>query len=208
MSDPRTASSPTYRRGLTWYLTLATVIVVALVNRLSHFWRPMEGDGPMFIYMGKLVSEGGRWGQDLVDNKFPTVGLMFSACWRTFGAYWPAYVLLGVVISAVATWALARAAKRNFDAHAADATLIFAIVYLNFSWLVWIFGGFQLETPLILFTSLGALAALETLRGNDSRDAFTLGLCAGTAALLKPTGLSIAAAFVVAMVFSSLPLRQ
>src|SRR5262249_37289707 len=36
--------------------------------------------------------------------------------------------------------------------------------------------------------------------GEDARDAFTLGLCAGTAALLKPTGLAVAAAFAISVV--------
>src|SRR5438477_11472204 len=128
-------------RSATWYVLLAVLLLVAAISRLSHFFRPMEGDGPVFIYMGKVVSEGGRWGDDIVDNKFPTVGLMASFCWRIFGSYWPAYVMLGAGMSAGATWVLARAARRNFDADAADATLLFAIVYLNFSWIVWIFGG-------------------------------------------------------------------
>jgi hypothetical protein len=195
---------PTVSRGATWWLLLGSLIVVAMISRLSHFLRPLEGDGAVFIYMGRIVSEGGRWGQDIVDNKFPTVGLMASFCWRLFGAYWPAYVLLGAGMSAIMMLALARAARRNFGASSGDATLMFAIVYLNFSWIVWIFGGFQLETPLAMFASLGALAALETLRSGDARDAFALGLCAGTAALLKPTGMSVGAAFVVAMIFSDL----
>jgi hypothetical protein len=191
-----------------WRVLIVIALLVAVISRFSHFLRPMEGDGPVFIYMGRVVAEGGRWGQDIVDNKFPTVGLMASFCWRIFGAYWPAYVVLGAAMSAGATLALTRAARRNFDPHAARATLLFSLVYLNFSWIVWIYGGFQLETPLAFFASIGAMAALETLRKGDSRDAFTLGLSAGTAALLKPTGLSIAAAFAVAMVFSQLSWRH
>src|SRR5439155_792240 len=86
-------------RNASWYALFAVLLLVAAISRLSHFFRPMEGDGPVFIYMGKVVSEGGRWGQDIVDNKFPTVGLMASVCWRIFGAYWPAYVMLGLGMS-------------------------------------------------------------------------------------------------------------
>jgi hypothetical protein len=194
--------------GVAWRTVLVIFILAAATSRLSHFFRPFEGDGPVFIYMGRVVSEGGRFGVDIIDNKFPTVGLMASFCWRTMGTCWPAYVLLGAAMSAGTTLALARAAKRHFDRHAGDATLMFALVYLNFSWLVWIFGGFQLETPLALFASLGALAALEALRSGDGRDAFAMGLCAGTAALLKPTGAGVAAAFVVALLMSRFSWRD
>jgi hypothetical protein len=195
-------------RSFAWRALLIVSVLVAMVSRFSHFFRPLEGDGPVFIYMGKVIAEGGRWGRDIVDNKFPTVGLMASFCWRLFGAYWPAYVVLGAAMSGLATCALTRAARRNFDRDARDATMFFAIVYLNFSLIVWILGGFQLETPLAMFASLGAMAGLEALRQRDARDAFALGLCAGTAALLKPTGMSIAAAFVVATIFSQMPWKR
>jgi hypothetical protein len=180
------------------WLLLGTLILCALVSRLCYLIRPFDSDGAMFIYMGRLISEGGRFGHDLVDNKLPTVGLMTSACWRMFGAHWMPYVLLGAAMSMLAAWVLGRAARRNFGADAGRATLLFAIVYLNFNFAV--FGGFQLETPQALLTSLAAAAALEALGGDDLRDAFTMGLCAGTAALLKPTGIVVAAAFAVVVV--------
>ena len=103
MTMTSTIPQPSTTSRADWWLLLGSLIVVGLISRLAHFLRPLEGDGPVFIYMGRVVSEGGRWGQDIVDNKFPTVGLMASFCWRLFGAYWPAYVLLGAGMSAIMT---------------------------------------------------------------------------------------------------------
>ena len=59
----------------------------------------------------------------------------------------PIVFLVGVwpAMSMSAAWVLGRAARRNFGPHAGRATLLFAVVYLNFNFAV--FGGFQLETP-------------------------------------------------------------
>ena len=81
---------------------------------------------------------------------------------------------------------------------AGRATLLFALVYLNLNFAV--FGGFQLETPQAFFTALAAAAGLEALRDEDRRDAFAVGLCAGTAAMLKPSGLAVGAAFALAVI--------
>jgi hypothetical protein len=150
----------------------------------------------MFIYMGRLISEGGRFGHELVDNKFPTVGLITSVPWRWFGANWPAYVLLGAAMSVVTTAMLARTARRHIGSHATLPALLFAIVYLNFNFAV--FGGFQLETIQAFFTVLAAGAAIEALCIGDWRDSFTAGLCAGVAAMLKPTGIAVIAAAIIA----------
>ena len=61
--------------------------------------RPFDSDGAMFIYMGRLISEGGRFGHELIDNKFPTVGLITSVPWRWFGPVWRQYVLLETAMS-------------------------------------------------------------------------------------------------------------
>ena len=52
------------------------------VARLCYLSRPFDPDGAMFIYMGKLTAEGGRLCHDLIDNKFPSVGMMTSVPWQ------------------------------------------------------------------------------------------------------------------------------
>ena len=84
-----TMSQPATERRTSWLLLFCSLFIAALASRLCYLFRPFDSDGSMFIYMGKLVSEGGRFGTDFVDNKFPTVGLMMSAraggCWGRTG---------------------------------------------------------------------------------------------------------------------------
>src|SRR5437773_6483698 len=109
MSTVQPASADQQRAG--WRLLLAMLILCALVGRLCYLARPFDSDGAMFIYMGRLIAEGGRFGHDIVDNKLPSVGLMTSVVWRAFGANWPCYVLLGAGLSALATLLIARVAR-------------------------------------------------------------------------------------------------
>lgn len=151
----------------------------------------------MFIYMGKVVSEGGRVGVEMIDNKFPTVGLMTSGAWRLFGANWPAYVLLQTGMVALAITILARSARRNLGPRTVLPFVLFALVYLNFRFAV--DGGFQLESIQIFFEMIAAASVLSSLMADDARDSFVVGLCAGMAAMLKPSGLAVLFAFAVAM---------
>lgn len=180
-------------------LLIAVCILSALASRLSFLFHPFDSDGAMFIYMGKLVTEGGRIGYELVDNKFPTVGLLTSGCWRIFGDNWTAYVLLQMALSLAAAFLLARAAKQNINRHAGLAAGLFTLVYLNFNFAV--FGGFQLETLQAFFCIISASAAMYSLCRDDPRDSALVGLAAGTAALLKPSGLGVLAAFAVATIW-------
>jgi hypothetical protein len=188
------SSSRTIDRRLVFLVALC--LLSALLGRLCYLIRPFDSDGSMFIYMGKLVCEGGRFGHDLVDNKFPTVGLITSVPWRLFGANWSAYVLLSTAMSLAGCAFLTRIAARHIGDHAVLPALLFALVYLNFNFAV--FGGFQLETIQAFFAILVAGAGLELLHEFDWRDAFTCGLCAGVAAMLKPTGLAVIGAVLFA----------
>jgi hypothetical protein len=178
-------------------LLIALFVSSALLGRFCYLARPFDSDGAIFIYQGKLVSEGGRYCYDFIDNKFPTVGLMTSFFWRIWDAWWPGYVLSGALMSAAACLLLARAARRQFgNDHALPAAMM-AVVFLNFSFAV--FGGFQLETIQVFFASIAAAAALEALSSDPRRaDAFVVGLAAGCAAMLKPTGLGVLCAFAAA----------
>jgi hypothetical protein len=180
-----------------WTLVLLTTST-ALLGRLVYLIRPFDPDGAMFIYMGKLTSEGGRLCHDLIDNKFPTVGLMTSIPWRLFGPKWVGYVLLGAVLILISTMVLGRIARRHVGEHAVLPVILFGAVYLNFN--PGVFGGFQLETLQVFFAVLAAAAAMEALSSRDGRDAFTVGLAAGCAAMLKPTGLAVVAAFIITLI--------
>ena len=170
-----------------WTLLLAVCAGSAVAGRLCYLGRPFDSDAAMFIYMGRLVAEGGGVGRDLVDNKFPTVGLMTSGPWRALGTSWPAYVGLGMAMSLVATLAIGAAAGRG-----RIAAMLFAVVFLNLTPAV--FGGFQLETPIACFASLAAMGAVRAIGDESASGAFVAGLCAGCAALLKPTGVGVLAA--------------
>ncbi len=215
VSDLASASSAN-QRPLRWLLAVA--IGLALASRLSYLLRPFDPDAAIFIYMGKLVAEGGVYWRDLVDNKLPTVGLLTSIFWRAFGDWWPGYVLVQTLLSLIAAAALGEAAGIARGRSAWWPTTLFAVVYLNLNRAV--FGGFQLETLHVFFASLGAMSAMRLITrstlpatGNRRRfeyplHALTLGLCAGCAALAKPTGLSILAAGGLMMLLLRRPWRS
>jgi uncharacterized membrane protein YjjP (DUF1212 family) len=175
----RDESRNAVRRPITFWLFVSFCFFTAGLGRLAYIIRPFDSDGAMFIYMGRVISEGGRFCHDLCDNKFPTVGLMTSAAWRLFGPVWCQYVLLETALSLTMAWLLARSVARHFGPHAAVPTLLYAIVYLNMTFVV--FGGFQLETLQAFFAVLAAGAALELFDGGDWRDAFVVGLAGGCA---------------------------
>ncbi|CAN5547455.1 hypothetical protein BH09PLA1_BH09PLA1_35170 [soil metagenome] len=187
------------------WMLLGLCVLSAILGRLCYLIRPFDSDGSMFIYMGRLISEGGRFCHELVDNKFPSVGLITSVPWKLFGANWTSYVLLGGAMSFIGCAMLTRTATRHFGHHAKWPALLFAIVYFNFNFAV--FGGFQLETIQAFFTILAAGAALEWLRDRDWRDAFLLGLASGCAAMCKPTGIAVVGACLIAVAFAVRPLR-
>jgi len=175
------------------WLLVAMCLLVGLFSRASFFTQPFDSDSSMFIYAGKVAASGQSLCRDFIDNKLPTVGLMMSAPWRLAGRAWPAYLLMQTVMALTTTAILYRAAKRHIGSDAATATGLFALVYLNLNCVV--FGGFQLETPQALLATVAAAAAMDALAGLDARDALLVGLAAGTAALLKPTGLAVLGAF-------------
>lgn len=188
---PRASAQRTAMRAL-----LALCIISAAAGRLSYLVKPFDHDARMFIYLGKLVCDGGRFGEDLIDNKLPSVGLMTSICWRMFGTHWWGYVFLQAALAAGATMLLARAAVRAFGEQARWPAALFAIVYLNLN--VAVFGGFQLETLQMFFAVLAGAAAVNALTGGDRRDAVVVGLAAGCAMMLKPSGGAVLGAFAIA----------
>src|SRR4051812_36392933 len=97
-------------RSLPWVAIL--LIYCAVVGRAVFIGQPISSDSAMFVYMGKLVSQGGRMGVDLIDNKLPSVGLLMSVPYRLLGATWWAYTTLGILMSLMASVLLTRSAVR------------------------------------------------------------------------------------------------
>lgn len=188
--------SPRRFSNLFW---IGLIVVCAVFSRCVYIIRPFDSDSAMFIYMGRLIAEGGRFQHDLIDNKFPTVGLLMSVPWRALGSNWTLWVMLGTLMSALAIWRLASAARKSFGSNSFRPTLIAAIVLLNFNFAVW--GGFQLETIHVFFASIAAAAGMDALRKGDPRDSFLVGLAAATGAYAKPTALSVACALGITMIF-------
>jgi hypothetical protein len=197
---PRAAARA--RHTPAWWALVLLCVSTAALGRLVYVLKVFDADGAMFVYMGKLTHEGGRLCHDLVDNKFPTVGLMTSVPWRVFGTNWVGYVVLGAVLSFTSALLLGRTARRHVGAHAVLPVTLFAIVFLNFNPAV--FGGFQLETMQVFFTVLAAGAACEAVRADgDARDALVVGLACGCAAMLKPTGFAVGVAFAFALLMAN-----
>jgi hypothetical protein len=192
-SDRIRSDNKTARRVM---VGLCIAIVVAI--HLTDLFRPFPGDGAMFIVMGKIVSQGGGIGRDIIDNKFPTVGLLTSGGWALAGTNWLMWVILLAAIGVTGPILLARNAGRYLGKHAALPTFLFALIYLNFSYGV---DGFHLEAVQVFFTAIAASAALAALTADDARDSFLVGLSAGMAAMLKPTGLAVLGAFALTIIF-------
>jgi len=84
-------------------------------------------------------------------------------------------------------------------ASAGYSTLLFALIYLNFFRIV--LTGFQLETVQVTAAIISACLALHALQRNGIWTSFGAGLAAGVAAMLKPSGLAIAGALPVALLW-------
>ncbi|HEY0008965.1 MAG TPA: hypothetical protein VGB55_09610 [Tepidisphaeraceae bacterium] len=184
-----------------WSTVAPALLLVALAacGRAAYLSQTVGSDTAMFVYMGKLVDSGGRLGVDLVDNKLPSVGLLMSVPYRLFEANWSAYTLLGLAMTLIATFMLARAAGRCIGPAATWPVAVGAAVWLNFPLAV--FGLLQLETIQVFFVALAACAIMEFLCGRDWRDALLAGLCAGVAVWAKPTAAAVLPAAVAAIAF-------
>lgn len=181
-------------------------LLLAVASRFSYGLRPFDADAAIFIHQGMLVEQGLRYWDELIDNKLPTVGMLTFLPWRFFGNWWWGYVLLQTGMALIAAMAIGRAAVRAAGPHAWWPAVLFMLVYGNLNQAV--FGGFQLETFHVFFASLAAPACVQMIaaRGRCAgwADAMVVGLCAGMAAMAKPTGLSVMGAAGVALVVSRL----
>lgn len=179
------------------YIVALVILACALAGRIVFLSQPVNSDTAMFVYMGKLVTDGKQIGVDLVDNKLPSVGLIMSTPYRLIGDAWWGYTLLGIAMMTLAPLLLARAAGRAIGRDAFIPVLLAAAVWMNFSPMV--YGLFQLETIQTFFVVLGACSVLNMLTRYDWRDAVTAGLCVGVGMWAKPTAAAILPAIALAI---------
>jgi hypothetical protein len=181
------------RAGTIAIAAIVLCLACAAAARFVFLMHPWDGDSATFICCGKAMSEGARFGFDVCDNKFPTAALWDGLCWRALGSWWPGYVIAGSLTIAAAIAILVRMAGDFARRSAMLPTLLFALVYINFC--PALFGGFQLETFLTFFGVAAAYFAMSGLRSGRVAPAFICGLMSGCSFYLKPTGLSVAAAY-------------
>lgn len=178
---------------------LALCLATALLARLSHLALPFLGDGARFIYMGKVVAEGGRLYQDFFNTKYPSVALLVAPLWMAFGRRWAGYVLAQLILAVGACFLLGWSVHRQVRPSAGYSTLLFALIYLNLSRIV--MTGFQLETIQVAAAIVSACFALDALQRHGYGASFAAGLAAGVAAMLKPSGLAVAGALTLALLW-------
>src|SRR5437667_10253352 len=66
-------------------LIIALCIAVAVVSRMSFLAQPFSGDSGIYIYMGKVLAEGGSLYRDFFETKFPSVALLTAPLYLAFG---------------------------------------------------------------------------------------------------------------------------
>jgi hypothetical protein len=184
---------------IAWAIVVTLVLATAIIGRVGMIAWPFLNDSGLYAYMGKTVTEGGVLYRDFYETKLPGVGLIASAFWRAFGGFWPGYVISQLMLAMLGAAMLARIARRHGNGRGSLATFLYAAVFLNFCWLV--FTGFQLEPIQAFFEILAAAAAMEAIANDTLADAFTAGLAGGVAAMLKPSGIAIGAAFLLVLVW-------
>ncbi len=163
-------------------------ISVALLSRLAFIAVPFWSDAGIYIYMGKVVATGGHLYQDFFETKFPGVGLITAPLWMLFGSWWPGYVLTQTALAFTSAWMLGRTVSRHVNEDAGRATLLFAIVFLNFG--PGVFTGFQLETVQIFFATIAGCLAIRWLSTREWLLPLVIGLSAAMAGVIKPTAMA------------------
>ena len=181
------------------------VALLALALRSCFIVEQYDGDMELFVYMGKLVSRGGRIGIELIDNKLPTVGLLMWPFYALLGSWWMGYALLSIAMAVAAVLAITQATS-IVRPGSRWPTLAMASVWLGFPLAV--FAAFKLEHVQILTGALAGLFAIRCWKRRSGTDAVLVGFMAGAGALAKPTSLSVLVACATALaVWREVPLR-
>ena len=199
-------------------IALAIAVIACFLPRLGFLARPFESDAGLYAYLGKVVATGGVYGElyrDFYETKGPGVALFTGAIWKLLGDYWPAWVALQMFMVWGTAMALRAVARQAWGAGAGTAAFWFTLVFLNFGPVA--YRGFQLETVVAFFAGLAAFAGWRSFSLQNSSStippievsriaasglpALMMGLCAGMAAMIKPTGGAVFGAFAVLWIF-------
>lgn len=180
---------------------IIAAVAIAVISRLAFVAVPFWSDSSIYIYMGKVVATGGTLYRDFYEIKFPGVALVIAPLWKIFGSWWPGYALVQMAMGLGTAWVLSRAMTKHVSAAAGRATLVYGLIFANLSPAV--FTGFQLETIQLFFASVAAAFGISAIASGRGRDAFFVGLFAGMAAIVKPTGLSVLAAYFIVVMLSA-----
>jgi hypothetical protein len=178
---------------------LALVVVAAVLPRAGFLARPFASDAGLYIYMGKVLATGQQTlYRDFYETKLPGVPLLTAPLYRAFGNHWWPYVGLQLLMTLMGAAMLA-GATGDSGRSANPATFLFALTFLNFSPIA--YRGFQLETVQTFFACVSAYAAIRALAAPGLARYVVVGLFAGLAATIKPTGAAVAAAFLFTLLF-------
>ncbi|HEX8324388.1 MAG TPA: glycosyltransferase family 39 protein [Tepidisphaeraceae bacterium] len=187
-------------RSPTLGVILATlgVVLFAAVLRCGMYITLYDDDTELFVYMGKLATQGGRIGYELIDNKLPTVSMAMWLPYTLIGPWWPGYFLFSLALAVISVVAVVAAATRVYP-DSKWPTLAAAATWMSFP--IAVFSAFKLEHIQLAAAAVAAWAFVRCWQRQTLRDAFLIGLCAGFGAYAKPNALSVLAAAGASVVY-------
>ncbi len=175
-------------------------VLIAIIGRFSMLGAPFGNDSGLYVGMGKVWVDGGQVYEDLWDTKLPGVVLLGGVPYALFGSAWPLYLLSQFLLGTAAALLVAATVGRlTGDRNLRGLTFAVAMVLLNHP--RYLGCGFQIETPQVFFAAVCGWAAARVIAEPKAGFGWSLvaGLAAGLAAMAKPTGLSVAGAYAVAL---------
>ena len=207
-----TTDSPADRaRGNRALVQVASLLLgVAAYARFSYLSNRFANDAGLYIAMGKAVAQGRQLYVELWDTKLPGVTLLTAPLYAVLHDRWWAWIAVQFAMMLAGVAALAAGVARvvaSSGGNAADAararlvTASIGLALLNIQWLLTT--GFQLETPMLAFASIGAWATVRAIAEPTPRRAIAWAILAGVggglSATLKPTALAVSGAGVLAI---------
>jgi hypothetical protein len=184
-------------------IVLITVcILFALISRLAWLGRPFFNDAGLYVAIGKVVADGGRFYSDIWDTKLPSVAALMWPIYLVFGRSWFLYVICQLVLAIAAAFLISRASLKLFGRESSLVTLVYGLLY--FSNMAFTGSGFQLETIQLFFSSAAAFVYASVISTSSRNKGqlgkwMLIGVLAAIGAMAKPTSLAVLVAIVYTM---------